>query len=289
MSRRHLFPPARVLAVVAAAALAGCASLDPAKMIRKPTAEVVGVEIESVTFEQASLRLDVKVVNPNGIGIELAGFDYRLLVENAEVVRGKVDRRVSFPAGGSSVVPVPVTVRYENLIATVRALADKDESPYQVTVGLSFALPVLGTVRIPVENKGTLPVTRVPAVRVTSLRLDRMTLQGASLVLGLEISNPNGFGLGLASLEYRFAVSGRDWASGTSRRTSNIGARGSGQVDIPIDLDFGAVGRSVADVLAGRNPLAYALSARLGLSTTLPLLKNATVPIELNGQIGLTR
>ncbi len=276
-------------AILAATSLAACASLDLSAMIRKPTAEVVGFQIETLSFEGAGLRLDVKVTNPNGIGIELAGFDYSLLIEGSELVKGAVDHRVALRANGSSVIPVPVSFRYEAMLAAVRALADKDESPYELTVGFTFKLPVLDKVKVTAAHKGTLPVVHVPRVRVASLRVSGLTLQGASLVLGVEVANNNGFGLGLSSLDYRFAVGGQSWATGTSRRAVQIASRQKGVIEIPINVDFFAVGRTARDALLSSAPLAYELSAKLAVGTTLPLLKNATVPIDVAGQVGILR
>ena len=283
-------PLLRIAAVIlAAAGLAACASLDLSSMIRKPTLEIVGFEVERLTFEEAGLRLDVKVTNPNGVGIQLAGFDYSLVIEGAELVKGAVDHKVSLRANGSSVIPVPVSFGYKDLFAAVRALGDKDESPYELTVGFTFSLPVLDKVKVTAAHKGTLPVVRVPTVRVASLRLDGLTLQGASLVLRLELANANGFGLSLSSLDYRFAVANQSWATGTSRRAVQIGSRQKGLIDIPINLDFYAVGRTARDSLMSVAPLSYELSARLGVGTTLPLLKSATIPVELKGQVGILR
>lgn len=276
-------------AILAAASLAACASLDLSAMIRKPTAEVVGAEIETLSFDGAGLRLDVKITNPNGVGIELAGFDYSLVIEGSELASGAVDRKVSMRANGSSVIPVPVTFTYKALFAAVRALADKDESPYELTVGFAFKLPVLDKVKVTATHKGTLPVVRLPTVRVASLRVSGLTLQGASLVLGVEVGNNNGFGLGLASLDYNFAVGNQSWATGTSRRAVQIPSRQKGLIEIPINLDFFAVGRTARDALLSSAPLSYELSARLGVGTTLPLLKNATVPIVVSGQVGILR
>jgi LEA14-like dessication related protein len=275
------------MAAAIAAALAACESLESA--IRKPTVEVVGFAIERLTFEDAAVRLDLKITNPNPVGIELAGFDYSLVIEGSELVKGTVDKKVGLRANGSSVVPVPMSFRYDSLFAAVRGLADKDETPYQITVGLSFDIPVLGKMKVTAAHKGTLPVVHVPRVRLASVRLEGVTLQGASIVLGVELANPNGFGLSLASLDYRFSVSGQRWATGTSRRAVQVPAKQSGRIDIPVNLDFASIGRSVRDTLLGRAPLAYSLSGTLAVGTTLPLLRSATVPVEVSGQVGLTR
>ena len=284
MSTRSL---ARIVAaIVAAATLSACFSLYLSSEIRQPTATIVAVEIERLSFEDASLRLDVRIINPNAVRMELVALEYTLVIEGVELVKADVDRRVVFRASDSAVVPVPVTFRYDALRSVVRALA-QDESPYELTIGLTFRLPVLDKVKVAATHKGTLPVVRLPDVRVASLRLQGLTLQAADLVVGLEVTNPNGFGLSLSSLDYRFAVGAESWVTGTARPAVQIGSRQKGRVDIPVKLDFGAMGRSVLDTLLGKAPLTYALSANLTVGTTLPQLQSATLPVEMSGNIGL--
>ena len=268
--------------------LVGCASLG-GPVIRTPTAEVVGVVVESLTFQGARLRFDVEISNPNAVGVRLAGFDYDLEVEGARVLGGRIDHDVALAARGRSIVPVPVELAFADLIALVQGLADRDESPYTMTVGLSFRLPVLGTVRVAVARSGTLPVVRPPQLSVTGLRLHRLTLQGASLVLELEVRSPNGFAVWLDSLEYSLTVAGERWAAGTMRRTVPLLNRRAARLELPVDLSFTAVGQSARNILAGRDPLAYALEAEISLRTSLPLLPRATIPVELSGEIGLAR
>ena len=209
MSMRNLCRTAAVLpALVLALALgmSGCESFNLSGMLKNPEVSVSGAEIEQLAFDGARVRFDVKVSNPNPVGVRLAGFDYRLTLDGTEFLTGTVDQAVSIAARGASTIPVPVAFRYENLLAAVARLAEAAETPYEMAVGFSFELPVLGKVRVPASFKGVLPVLRAPGVSVAALRLDRLTLTAASLVLSLDIRNPNDFSLGLQGLDYSFAV-----------------------------------------------------------------------------------
>jgi LEA14-like dessication related protein len=272
-----------------ALALAGCAGFDLSGVLKRPEVSITGAEIEQLTFEGARVRFDVAVSNPNPVGASLAGFDYRLSLEGTEFVKGTVDHAVTVAARGTSTVPVPVAFTYRELFAAVSKLADSSETPYEMAVGFSFTLPVLGTVRVPATFKGTLPVIRAPRVTVASLRLDRLTLTSASLVLSLDIANPNGFTLRLESMDYGFSVAGRQWAAGGTARPLSIASRATGRLDILVALDLLSAGKAVADVLARRGPVPYALEGSVGVATPLPLLKKASVPLRLSGEIPIAR
>ena len=284
-----LIVSALLLALGFAFALAGCASFDLAGIVKKPEVTVKGAEIELLTFDQARVRFDVVLANPNPVGVRLAGFDYRLTIDGVEFLTGTVDRAVSIAARGSSTIPVPVAFRYDKLFAAVARLAEATETPYEMSVGFSFELPVLGRVRVPASLKGTIPVIRVPRVRVAGLKMEQLTLTAASLVLSLEIRNPNSFSLGLEAMEYTLDVGGERWAAGRAAKADMIAARGTGGLYLPIMLNLLSAGRTVAEALAKRGPVPYVLDGRVAVATPLPLLKSAIVPFHLEGQTEIAR
>jgi LEA14-like dessication related protein len=293
MNGASVHPRASRRAAAAAAAvllaLAGCESFNLSAILKKPQVVVSGAEIEQVSFDGARVRFDVKVTNPNPVGVRLAGFDYRLDLDGSEFVKGSVNQAVSIAARGTSTVPVPVSFTFASLFSTVQRLADASETAYEVTVGFSFDLPVLGTVRVPAVFKGVLPVLRAPRASVAALRLEKLTLASASLVLSLEVRNPNGFALALQGLEYDFAVAGRRWADGQAARAATIPAGGAGRVDLQVQLDLAAAGRTVVDLLTRRGPVPYLFEGTLVAGTPLPLLKSARVPLRLAGELTIAR
>jgi LEA14-like dessication related protein len=267
--------------------LFSCASLE--EVIRRPEVEVVGVQIENLTFRTARVRFDIKVTNPNPVGLQLAGYDYDLQIEGATFVRGSIDERVGLEPRGSSIVPVPVEVVYEDLLRTYSNLASRDEFAYRIAVGLSFELPILDRVRVSAAQEGRLPVIRIPRVRVRTLRLDSLTLQGADLTLVLRMNNPNAFGFVVRSLNYRFLISGNTWAIGATRVPVEVADRGQSVVELPFTVRFAEIGRSARDILSGRRPLGYSFEADLGLGTFHPLLGETVLPVRLSGEVGVSR
>jgi LEA14-like dessication related protein len=281
---------AAALATTAAAlalAVAGCASL--AEVIERPTARVVGAEITTLTFERAELTFEVEVDNPNPVGVRLAGIDYELFFEESSFLRGRTAETLAIAAGERSIVRIPVGIGYTELIDSVRSLTDRRETDYRLAAGVSVEVPVLGTLRLPVERAGTIPVVRPPRVRVRELSLERLGLGGADLVLRLGVANPNAFGLSLDTLDYALRVNGELWGSARVSDRARLAEGGETEITLPVSLDFGAMGRSVRELLLGDGTVAYNLSGSLEVGTTLELLAQAELPLSADGEIRIGR
>jgi LEA14-like dessication related protein len=282
-------PVALGLVLLLALALTQCTTLKKMSGIRKPQVQVEGVELEALSFDGARLRFDLKVSNPNPVGIHLSGFDYLFEIEQRPFLQGSETQALDISANGSSRVSVPAAFRFDDLLAHLQALSDNDESPYTMTVTFSFNLPVLGEVRVPISSSGMIPVIRVPQARLMALRLERLSLSRADLLLVLEVSNPNGFSLQLASMEYDFSVNQQEWVLGILQESTPVEAQAISRIELPLSLDFTALGGSIRQLLLGQSRLNYAFNANLGIGTSLPLLEEVMLPLHLSGEISLTR
>jgi len=297
MNRLHRlsFPALRTLILlflmaVSVLLLVGCESLrDAVEAIHRPEVRIDDTELEALSFSGLTLRFDMEIRNPNPIGISLSGFDYELLIEGTSFVSGEVDEKIDIAARDRSIVPLPVELGFEEVVRTIRELEDREEAAYQLTSGFSFDLPVLGRVRIPVSTEGSVPILRVPGLEVRSLRLNSISLSGASLDLELELRNRNNFKIFIESLEYRFRVDGRDWASGMRQERVRIGENDAVGLTIPVELDFAAVGLSVYQMILGAEALQYTLEANVDVGTSLRVLKKASLPFKVAGQLRIQR
>ena len=288
------FPILAVIGVALALLFAvSCESLrDAVEVMRKPEVRIAGTELEALSFSGLTLRFDVEIKNPNPIGIGLSGFDYELQIEDNPFVSGQVQDKVTISARDRSIIPLPVELGFEEIAQTIDALAPragKEQAAYRLSSGFSFDLPVLGRIRIPVETEGSFPILRAPRLQVNRLRLNEISLSGASLSLDLQLINRNSFKVFVESLEYRFQVNEQDWASGMRQERVRIPENDSAELTIPIDLDFGSLGRGVYQLILGGQRLKYVLEANVEVGTSLRGLKEASLPFELSGQLSVGR
>ncbi len=138
----------------------GCSVLN----VQKPTAAVTGMAVRDVNADGFTLNFGVDVKNPNAIELPLGDADYKVGLGGTNVVSGNPKFEGSLPANGSRGVTLPVSMTYENLLAAEQSIVKSGGNvPYSLDGGLSFntGSPLLGTVRVPLQYSGTLPLKEI--------------------------------------------------------------------------------------------------------------------------------
>jgi LEA14-like dessication related protein len=110
------------------------------------------------------MNFDVALKNPNSIAVPLTAAQYNLGLAGVNVVEGKAKPQSSIPAGGSTSVALPVTLTYENLLASEQSIVKSGGNvPYTLDGALSFntGMPMLGDVQVPLQYSGTLPLKEI--------------------------------------------------------------------------------------------------------------------------------
>jgi len=139
--------------------------------VQKPKVEFVGMKLTGLSFYDLDLLFDLKVTNPNVVGITLAGFDYDFLINSRSFVNGNQDKGITIASHGESRIQIPVSLQFADIYQTVTNLGSQDSTTYQINTGFSFELPVLGVQRVPVSHSGSIPLLELPSVSIGSLKL----------------------------------------------------------------------------------------------------------------------
>jgi len=286
MSRRAI----AVVAVAIVLSVTGCATLRRLGIgMERPEVTLERVSLESVTFTQADLVADIRVHNPNPVGIRMAGFAYALEIEGTPFVAGDNAKGVSIDSFGDSDVRLPVSIGFPEMVETIRVASARTEVAYRLTVAFRFEVPILGVVSIPLEREGTLPVLRLPRVRVADLKLQQLRIAGADLTLTLEVENPNGFSATVQDLEYAFLVQEQTWVEGRTAKAVSVAAGGQARVAIPFSLSFTAFGRTVRDLLVDGGELRFGFAGRAVIDPDVAIMGPTEIPLAFEGSIPLSR
>lgn len=264
-----------------------CASVQDymKKSVKKPDVDFVGTKLTGLSFDAADLQFDLKVTNPNPVGVTLAGFDYDFLLNNNSFLQGQQDEGVQIPSEGENIIQIPLTLRFNDIFQMVKGLANQDSTQYRLDVGVSVDVPVLGTQRIPVSKTGSLPLLRLPKLKVESLQLNKLGFSGADVTLKLGLDNPNALSFLLKNLTYQFEINDRQWLTGTSDKNVQVSANDLSTIEIPFSLNFLQIGQSVYQMLNSDQSLAYHLRGSFDLASSLPLLGEVNLPFDRSGQI----
>ncbi|TVP53774.1 MAG: hypothetical protein EA349_13185 [Halomonadaceae bacterium] len=241
----------------------GCALFEEEMDRRTPTASVEGTRIAALSFDSVDLMVDVRIDNPNPVGVRLAGLDYDLRLDGERALSGSSDNRSEIPARDSGVVSIPITLGFKDLYGRVGGLRGKNEVGYDLDLGLSVDVPLLGVRRLSANTASTLPLPRPPQVSLGNVRVDHLGLTGARILMDLGVTNPNRFGLDLDALRYSLTVEGQSWISGLVEETTRVSANQNTTLTIPVDLNFASLGTGLYRMLTESRALDYQLQGSM--------------------------
>lgn len=131
----------RLAALIAAAAVAGCAP-----DIEEPTVEIVGVRGGSIGLDGGELLLSVRVDNPNEFAIEASRLDYDLDIRRDDrwfdLAEGVLEEGLVVAGYGTTSVEIPVSFRLDDAIRVGADLLRGGTPTFRVSGRVDLQRPV---------------------------------------------------------------------------------------------------------------------------------------------------
>ncbi len=260
--------------------IVGCASLE--QMIQRPSVNVKGVDITDVNFNEIFLDFGLLIHNPNVFGIQLDGYDYNFVVEGNDFLKGTENQQIQIPSQNSSTLNIPIAINFKSLYDLVTKTKNLDTLSYQLSGNFKPG-GLLAGLSIPFSKSGTLPNIRIPKLSLTSLKVEKMSLSGVDLKLGIDLDNNNIFGFDIGKLDYNISLAGSKVATGITENFASIPAKNKGEIVLPISLDFLGLSSSLKSILTGQN-VECAVDGSADLKTPYGALKlpiNTTQTVKI--------
>ena len=257
--------------------------------IKHPEVSVTKAEVTGLSFSQLEMLFDLKVKNPNSIGIKLQGLDYQVLINENSFLNGNQIQGIDIAAFAENSVNIPVIFKFSEMYQTISSLMSEDTSVYRLNGGLTFDLPVLGVTRIPVSKQGTLPLPKIPHIRLAGIKLNSLNMLGANLELKLIIDNPNTFSVLLNKITYELTVNGLNWIQGQTNSALSLTGTKDQTVTIPLTLNFMQIGTSVYPLISSGKNLSYHLTGNLDAAVPDLMILPSSLPFAESGQVDLKK
>lgn len=131
-----------------------------------------------------------------------------------------------------------------------------------------------------------------PQITLESVHIGGLGLSGGTLVVDLQVVNPNGFSLSANRLNYDLALRDPeatsdtawvDFASGVYDQPFTVGGGETGHVQIPVSFSYSALGAAAGSMLR-RGTFTYRASGTADVRTPLG---NREVPFRKTGTMSL--
>jgi LEA14-like dessication related protein len=130
-------------------------------------------------------------------------------------------------------------------------------------VALSFGMLAVSGCQGLVES-----VLEKPEVQFHSVAVRDATKDGATAVIAIDVTNPNGVTLTVDELNYALEIGGREVAKAEVKQIARLQAKSTSRVEVPVPFLYSQVFSSVMDLLT-KGTAAYKVrgEARVGLFT----------------------
>jgi len=208
--------------------------------VQTPKVSLADLAVTDISSQKLNLLAKLEIDNPNPIGLSLDGLDYNLELAGNSFFSGESNEGLNVKASGKSFAKVPIALKYDDLKKVYDSLKNEDEVPYRLSGQVKLNTPI-GSLPIPYDVKGKLPVVRPPKINSVDLKVKSLTLSEAKLDLNLKLFNPNSFPLNISRLNYQLLMDGKDFSNGQIE-SAKVPAKSEGEIAIPILLDLAGVG-----------------------------------------------
>lgn len=255
--------------------LTGCAALD--QVIQKPGIAFEGLDIKDPSLLESTLNFRFKIDNPNPIGLHASRITYHLNLNGSKFADGRLDQGLSVPSKSAGILSIPVTVAYLDFLDSITAMIHDQTAAYDLRGTVA-----VGPVDIPFNAKGSFKLPRLPKISVASVKIDQLSLLGASLVCRLQMDNPNTFDVLLKQLSYAFKLGDSRIASADLTPDRSLGRAGQSQYDLRMNLSFADIGRAGYQLLKGTGSH-YQFEGKMLMDS--PTVGERLVPFKASGRV----
>lgn len=257
--------------------------IDEAIGFGKPTADVTGIHIPSISLEKADIVVDVLIKNPNPVPIPLIDINYLIESDGRKLVSGLIPDAGTIQAHGEETVKVPVTLVYDDIKSTYDDIKPGSIVPYKVKVDLIVDVPVFGRLTLPLEKTGEIPIPYKPDIDLEKIHFQQFSFDETVAVLHMKLENKNDFDLGLNALDYELWLADVCIGGAELEKSEKIEKSGISYIDIPITFRPKDFGSALWDMIRGRGT-GYTMKGNINVDTPFGAMK---LPISKEG--GTTR
>ena len=134
--------------------LVGCAG--PGKRLEPPRVTLANIQVQEIKVFESLFQIDLRVVNPNDVAIDIKGLDCELELNDKHFASGVSNKRIKVSAFDTAVIPITV---YSSVLDLAKGLFDagkKQRVNYKLKGRIHLGGGLSVPSAIPFESEGEL-------------------------------------------------------------------------------------------------------------------------------------
>ena len=230
----------------------GCDLLQSlAGPVERPSARIDSVQLQALNVTSATLLFDVEVSNPYAVDLPLARLEYSIASRGKPFLAGRADAGGSVPAKSSRAIPVEARVAFPGLLKVLEGVKPGSVVPYAADLTLSLDVPGTGPLALLLRKEGELPVPAVPEVALEAVQWEGLSLEKATALMKLRVTNRNEFPLDLSKLSYGLTLGTARVAESSVEHAAAFAAGGENVIELRASFAPKDLGLAAFRVLSG--------------------------------------
>ena len=134
------------------AAFSGCAGLG--KRLQAPRVNLADIQVQEVKVLETVLQIEIRVINPNDVPLDIKGIDCELEVNGTTLAAGVSDQKRIIPAYGTTTIPMKVYSSVVDILRGVLGLQNKEKLHYRLKGKISVEGGFMVPSSIPFDSQG---------------------------------------------------------------------------------------------------------------------------------------
>lgn len=259
-----------LLALSAVFAFTNCEDLD--LLSKKPEFSLNSVELADISFEDMKLLCKVNVENPNRFTIPFPEIDWELFINTNQFINGTILNGEPIRSRGTTVVEIPVSLKYEEVFDTFTSLKGSKELDYKIALDAKFTFADIVDKVLSLEFEDKLPVLQVPEISFDGIKVKNTGLLQTDFEFNFGIENSNIFDMTVNNLSYALEINNSRWTNGGVQNRSIAKDR---KTIVPITFSI-----SYVDIVLGtiqgliNKDVSYNFTGNAFFGADLPLADN---------------
>jgi len=263
--------------------ISGCQHLTSgalSSVVKKPGVEVDNITVTGVNLSAVDLMLTLKVSNPNAYKLALAGYSYDVKFNDKPMLKGTTEQGFSVPGNKSSLIKVPLTLGFSDVVALLKEVKADNKLRYSVDADMRLDSPILNAFSIPASKAGEITVPQIPQVAFSDLKIKNLSFSKVDFEIAMNINNPNNFAVDLKDIQYRFNLAGEALANGEIKQGIQLKQKQDTNVRIPVSISLMKLGTGALNAIRNSDFTNYSVDAEMTVDSAYPALKNLRLPIH---------
>ncbi|KAF5451662.1 desiccation protectant protein Lea14 homolog [Juglans microcarpa x Juglans regia] len=129
--------------------------------IKKPEASITDVDFKRLSHDSVEYLAKLSVDNPYSHDLPICEISYTLKSAGRVIASGTMPDPGSLKASDTTLLEVPVKVPHSILLSLARDVGADWDIDYELELGLTIDLPIIGNFTIPLSTKGEIKLPTI--------------------------------------------------------------------------------------------------------------------------------